>query len=271
MKTFTEFTQLYQNTKSGDSDLLFPNNKIRDLSVIDLFNDFSLIIACDSDGAIGSKPNDVVRCSNYMLGRFAARVPLMEILAAGAVPISIIDTLTVEMEPSGREIISGILDEASAAGIKNRDIITGSTEDNIPTSQTGIGVTVIGIIHRKNFRPGSSKPGDIIATVGFPKSGPEDKVVLDDPEIVTLSTVRSLAKSDFIHDILPVGSKGIAYEASQLAESANLSLSLIKRSSINLTKSAGPSTCILASLAKSSSKKLTEFTQSPIYIIGELN
>ncbi len=264
-------SQFYRKAKDLGDFSMFPVRKVRDLTLLDLFDDFSLVIACDSDGAIGSKPNDVIKISNYALGRFAARVPLMEILCSGAVPLTVVDTLSVEMNPTGQEIIEGIVDEMVAAGIQSKDVITGSTEDNIPTLQTGIGVVVIGLVHSKDFRPGKSEAGDIVVCIGLPKSGPDDHISLDDQEIISLASLRALNRIDLIHDLLPVGSRGIAYESSLLADTAELNFIREKEVTIDIGKSAGPSTCILATLAEQHLSEIRKIVRHPIHLIGYLS
>lgn len=225
--------------------------KCRDLTLVRLAGPYYMVIACDSDGGIGPKPHDTVKVPGYLVGRFAARVPLMEMLASGARPLVIVDALSVELEPTGREIIEGVRFEASLAGIEGDGAVTGSTEDNVPTVATGVGVTVIGLAEERRLRPGTGLPGDIVAAVGIPKSAPGDAVTVDDPEIADVPTVMKLARLAQVHDILPVGSKGIEYEARQMAASAGLSLVMTPDPGLNTKKSAGPSTCVLVSVAAS--------------------
>jgi len=242
----------------------------RDLTLVRLAGTFYLVIACDSDGGIGPKPNDTVPAPPLLLGRFAARVPLMEIVASGARPLVLVDTLSVEMEPTGRQIIEGVKVEAHLAGMVGENVVTGSTEDNVPTTATGIGVTVIGIAEERRLRQGKSKPGDVIACVGIPKSAPHDTVTIDDPEIADIPTAISISQMPHVRDILPVGSKGIHYEASQMAESAHLEFKLSSECKLDTAKSAGPSTCILASLPEGSLSEFRDAMDKPVSVVGRL-
>lgn len=167
---------------SGAETFSFRPAKVRDLSVIDLDGNTLLVIACDSDGGIGPKELDTVSCSGYVLGRLAARVPLLEMLASGARPILMVNCLAVEMHPSGKEIISGIRKEAAEAGLDPVRGIAGSTEDNVPTRQTGVGVVALGVVSQRALRPGSSQIGDLVYRLGVPKSAPRYRVTPDDPE-----------------------------------------------------------------------------------------
>src|SRR5215831_7603583 len=146
--------------------------QVRDLSLLNLAPGVLLVIACDSIGGIGPKPHDTVATSGYELGRLAARVPLEELLACGATPLLLIDTLNVEREPTGAAIIAGVCDEMRDAGMDPANALNGSTEDNVPTVATGVGIVVLGLAAEDRFRPGQAQAGDTVLCVGVPKSAP---------------------------------------------------------------------------------------------------
>lgn len=260
----------YAELKSNPSQNSFGIRNVRDLLVTNLTDNLMMIVASDSDGGIGPKEGDTIKCPAYDLGRFAARVPLMEMLASGAIPINIVDTLSVEMNPTGKEIIDGIRDEVSLAGMPKDLAVTGSTEDNVPTIQTGVGVVVIGLVDKKDFRPGTSQIDDAVVCVGIPKSAPHDKVVFSDIEIANPGDIREVGKLSYVHDILPVGSKGIGYEVGELAKSANLKIELIENIKIDLEKSGGPSTCFLVSLPEEHINEFSNSINRPVNYIGFL-
>ncbi len=244
--------------------------QIRDLTVIRMSGDFFLVVAVDSDGAIGPKPADVVQVQGMVAGRFAVRVPLTEILACGATPIAAFDSLSVEMNPTGKAIIEGVRMELRASGLPNDFPVSGSTEDNVPTSQTGIGVAVLGIVHKTDFRPGSSKPSDELICLGIPKSGPRDVVTIDDPEIAMGADIVKIRHIGGVHDILPVGSKGILYEAGEMARLAGLAAEIEPASELDLTKSGGPSTCFLASVEPGAVQEVRDSSSIPVQRVGRL-
>lgn len=204
-----------------------------------------LVVACDSDGSIGPKPNDAVPCPGYKLGRLAARVPLMELIAAGARPILVADTLAVEMSPTGEGIIQGVLAEVALTGL-DADAVTGSTEDNVPTSSTGVGVTVLGHLTIERLRAGKAHAGDRVLLVGRPKSGPEDDFAHDDPEILDLPALQALMGLAHVKDIVPVGSSGVRYECDTLARSAGLRFVEEGKWPVPSDKSGGPATAAVA-------------------------
>lgn len=242
--------------------------QVRDLSIIELNSSQRLVVACDSAGAIGAKELDELKCPNYILGRFTARVALLEVLAVGAMPVLISDGLAVEMEPSGREIIRGITDELKTLGIEDKCHLTGSTEENFVTKQSGIGITVIGLATKDNLRLGKIQPGDEIYCLGLPKLG--SQVNLEDPEIIDLHTVRKLSTYPEVHEIVPVGSKGILYEAQLLAQSYERKLSLDPNCPLPLTKSAGPATCLIAAVEPELKETLYQEFGLPVTYIGRI-
>ncbi len=262
--------QKYFALKEGNELTAFKARRVRDLLITELTEELWLVIACDSAGGIGPKKLDTYFSSGYELGRLVVRVPIMEILACGSVPVVVVDTLAVEMEPTGKEIIRGVKDEVNDAGIKENLAVTGSTEDNVQTVQTGIGVVAIGLVNKKDFKPGRSVKGDVVACVGIPKSAPEYKVTYSDHEIADPQTIRELNKFEFVHDILPVGSKGIKHEFLALAKSAGLRAEYFKNLKVDINKSGGPSTCCIASLPEEKIETLRQKIYQPVSLIGEL-
>lgn len=260
----------YKLLKKSNNLNAFPIKSVRDLLVTELTNDLWMIVSSDSDGGIGPKKFDTVFSPPYDLGRLGARVPLMEMIASGSTPLLVVDVLAVEMDPTGKEIIKGVIDEAVEAGLNNSTVVTGSTEDNVQTVQTGMGVVIIGLVEKKDFNPGKSVKSDIVVSIGKPKSAPEFKVLYNDPEIANTKTVRLLNQLPFIHDILPVGSKGIKHEFYEIGKSAGLNPYYFDVEEVDISKSAGPSTCCLVSLNKKYFKKLKSNIDKPITLIGEL-
>lgn len=245
----------------------------RDLTMMNLPDGSILVIACDSLGGIGPKPQDALNVPGYVVGRFAARVPLMEVMATGAKPQVLVNTLCVEMLPTGQEILEGIRSEILAASL-DIPIITGSTEENVPTCQTGVGITVMGLLESPAaFRAGPANRGDLVICVGKPKVGQE--VHLEDNEIANLSLLQDILQLTYVTDILPVGSKGIAYEANLMAQTAGLALKLRETGPFAadlqvLSTSAGPTTCLLCSLPPACLAHFRKHVQSSVAVIGRL-
>lgn len=248
--------------------------QVRDLTVMDLNGQEILVVACDSVGGIGSKPHDKVKADGAVVGAFALRVPLFELISAGAAPVLVVNTLSVEWDPAGREIVRGLKAYAKQAGLDVDVQFTGSTEENVSTVQTGVGITVLGKAEKARFFPGSSRQGDWVVCAGWPKSAPDDDVRLDDPQILSIEELYILRQQPDVHDILPVGSKGILYEAQELANSAGLASQLEVqkgRTTLDLEKSAGPSTCVIFSAKEEAIGRLQRQLKAPLTVIGRLN
>ena len=238
-------------------------SKYRDLTIFDDIEK-KLVIACDSAGGIGPKPLDQIQVSGYIVGRFLTRVALMELISVGAKPFTIIDTLSVEMEPTGREIISGIKVEASQLEIDVSAILNGSTEENIVVQQTGVGVTALGRAKKLYM---ASKKGDSVLCIGIPKVG--DEVQLDDHQICNLVTINKVRKIEGVHEIVPVGSKGISFELNELLKRNQCSLESAT-TSLDLKKSGGPVTCALVTVDENQITLIKEICDQPVTYLGKL-
>jgi hypothetical protein len=263
--------------KRKDTDLtqnqLFPLHPIktnRDTLIFKLPNNGALVVGCDSAGGIGPKRLDKIKVDAFTLGKFTARAALMDVLAVGAHPICIVDTLAVEPKPTGNEILRGIRAEAEKAGLDPKLAVTGSTEKNIKVDQTGIGVTVIGTCPYKHLKIGSSKPNDIVAALGVPCVGEEVLPAEKTGQIADTVDVLMLRSGKFIHELIPVGSTGIKRETQTLAEGSNLRAAMLHKHGIDLEKSAGPATVVLATLAENNLENLSRLTKKPIAIVARL-
>lgn len=224
----------------------------RDLTIISGFGGENLVIACDSCGGIGNKPGDVFWLPPYYAGKFTARVGLTEVLCSGATPIVIANAVSNEMNPTGMEIIRGIKDELASASL-NEVALTGSTEENFETGMTSIGLTVIGNAADDKLHFYKAEAGDCLLLFGLPAVGAE--VELDCkgfyPEIHYLLSVPE------VRELVPVGSKGIGYEAEQLAALNGLGFTAYS-STVDMSRSAGPATCFLALCSESAVSRIQD-------------
>lgn len=241
--------------------------KIRDLNIININLTQSLVIGCDAVGGIGMKPSDVIQLAPDLVAYYTARVALMEILSVGASPITLIDTLPVEMEPTGKQMIEGIQRILNELKI-DPNALNGSTEDLVPTVQTGIGVTAIGICDTAKLKIASSQAGDGIYLLGIPKIGNEISYPYDS-DLCSLENFNKLVHSPFVHEIIPVGSKGIAYEATVLANLNNLTLNLLN-SSIDQLKAGGPASCVIFTLQEKDEYQVQHILSQKMIKLGYL-
>lgn len=240
--------------------------KHRDLTLIDINDDQILVVSCDSSGGIGNKENDVVKTPPEIVGQLTTQVALMEILAFGANPITVVDTLSVEMEDTGRRILVGIKKALEPLDFDFDNVMTGSTEENFPVTVTGIGITIIGIINKANWERPRTEKGLIAAVVGLPKVG--DEVLANKDSIMDIQKLLDLKTKDYIKEILPVGSKGVLYELEQMAETNNIRLSLEDMKTIDLSKSAGPSTCVIVSMEEGEYERFKKEFSIPVNRVG---
>ena len=246
-------------------------SKLRDLTIVRLLGDLILVIACDSNAGIGEKPGDYLKTPYENVGISMLKVPMMEVLASGASPVLIVNNLCVEMEPNGKKIISVMKQELKRCGFNSEMQLTGSTEDNAKTTQTGTGLTVVGIARESALRLGSTKAGDAVVCVGTPKDGIHLPYLERDADIASISTTIDLCRMPFVHEILPIGSHGALYEAKELAKTCGGSFRLADiKPAIELEQSAGPSTAVLVSLSPEDVGKLREGCSVPVYPIGTI-
>ncbi|OLN29399.1 AIR synthase related protein [Desulfosporosinus metallidurans] len=242
----------------------------RDVEVVAINTEQLLVASCDSCGAIGMKDLDELQISWSITGRLTTRVALLEVLATGAVPLMMTVAISNEPYPTGEGILEGVKEEFAAAGLTLPMAI--STEKNMNTQQTGLGISVIGVAKKNRLRIGTSLSGDDVYCLGLPKVGPEVSNP-EDPEIVQANHIRVLLDSLGVHDIIPVGSRGIRTEAQLLASNSNSRLIVDPTCLLDLDKSAGPSTCVIFTSSSPLSFDLTSsgFKRLPVTRIGKLN
>lgn len=245
----------------------------RDIQLIEKDKETWLAIACDVSASIGPKSGDLVKVNNETAGYYAAAVTLMELLSIGAKPISVVDTLGVEMNPSGREIIDGVRQAMAEAGIDGA-CLTGSTEDNIPTSSTSIGVTVVSELSKVRIEHQKPKQGQSVYLVGVPKMGQqfvEEEIIAGKGEVADINLVKALREMDWVGHMLPVGSKGIRYEMTVLCEMNDMILRWETDIPLELDTSAGPATCLLICCDNKYEPILRKVAGRPVTYLGLLD
>ena len=82
--------------------------KFRDVTLLHMGSEETLVISCDSIGGVGEKKADRVQAPPEVVGYCGARVALMEVIALRAKPLALINTLSVEMKNYGERILKGI-------------------------------------------------------------------------------------------------------------------------------------------------------------------
>jgi selenophosphate synthetase-related protein len=241
-----------------------------DVSILKVPTGHAIIVGSTSSGGIGPKTMDKIKVQGRVLGKFLARVALMDVAATGAFPLLLSVTLGVEKETAGREILEGIRNECRVIGLDPNQVLMENTEDNVETTQTGAGVTVIGFANEGELRLGKTNPGDLIVAIGKPKVGDEVLPAEVKGEIADLKNVTLLSQKNFVHDIVPVGTFGIAYEGRMMAYGVGRQLKLEETKEIDLTKSAGPATVVLITMKPEKFDELTLLVRKPINVVGEI-
>ncbi len=200
-----------------------------------------LTIAADSLGGLGMKPGDAIQVAPELCGRMTARVCLMETLSVGAVPFSLMALTCNEREPTGTRLLSGIQAELADSGYPDLSW-GGSTEDNVPTNITAIGITLLGECKQLSWR--LAQAGDDVYLLGKPYVGEE--VLVNLAVLPTPRQIRQLRENTGIGDVIPCGSRGIGWELHVLEEETGLHTRLISGFDISvLWESAGPATCAI--------------------------
>src|SRR5665647_2493049 len=241
-----------------------------DVSILKVPTGHAIVAGSTSSGAIGPKEMDKVKVDGRMLGKFLARVALMDVSATGAFPLLLSVTLGVEKEPTGNAIIEGIRGEARSIGLDPNQVIMENTEDNFETLQTGVGLTVIGFANEEELRIGKTCPGDLIVAIGKPKVGNEVIAAEARGEIADLKNVTQLSQKKYVHDIWPVGGFGIASEAKMMAYGVGRQLKTFEVQGLDMVKSAGPATVVLATIDRDSLEDLMSLIPKPISVVGEI-
>ncbi|MBO1263491.1 selenophosphate synthase [Proteiniclasticum sp. SCR006] len=242
--------------------------KYRDLTLISWDEETYLVVTCDSSGGIGDKQRDSVPVSPRILGFHTAQVALLEMLSVGVSPLALCNTLSVEMHPSGEEILKGIHDALSLLENGDQVEVTGSTEENIAVSQTGLGITVMGKARKKDFLFPETSEGDQAVVIGMPLMG---GCVLEakPSELFGLKTLQKLQGKDYIHEVIPAGSQGIIQEIRLLEKRTGLVFLEAESNPVDLHASSGPATSALITLDRGAVEKLRKDAEMPVYVVGE--
>jgi selenophosphate synthetase-related protein len=241
-----------------------------DVAILKVPTGHTIVVGSTSSGAVGPKSMDEVKVEGKVLGKFLARVALMDVVATGAFPIMLSATLGVEKEPTGTQILEGIRKEAAILGLEPNQVVMENTEENFATAQTGVGLTVVGFANEEELRLGKTRPGDLLVAIGKPKVGSEVIPAEVKGEIADLKNVTWLSQKKFVHDIVPVGTFGIAYEARMMAYAVGRQLKLAEGTEMDLEKSAGPATVVLVTLDREKLEELKSLLRKPTIVVGEI-
>ncbi|MCR8968693.1 hypothetical protein [Facklamia sp. 7083-14-GEN3] len=240
--------------------------KYRDLHIMPLGNDESLVIACDSSASIGQKEADVLSVSPQITAAFAVRVVLMEALSLNAQPQLLINMFGNEMNPTGNLMLDGIKKELALAGLPDL-AMNGSTEENMPTKMTALGLTLLAKAKNADLKIKKVRSGDQVYQIGKPLMG---QALIDHfDQIISYQELYHLLNlKDAIHEIVPIGSKGAIAEAQQVAKFNQLDFRL-SQDLPQFYQSAGPATSLLIVIKPAVKTNLLTFFKDMEWV-GEL-
>lgn len=214
----------------------------RDMTRLPLVSGKELLIASDISSGIGEQELDVLRASYEVVGAFAARVAMLEIMAARGTVKALQYMVGGAYDPVVVRVRQGIASELDKAGLSSVPI-NGSHESNMQVSCTSVGVTAIG---EGDPEEGHSHSAYVLYVMGRPLVGHE---VLEQPEsIVSYEMVRSILQHPGTERMLPVGSRGIAYEVHVMTSLQGRGLEDMNIAEDLLHHSGGPSTSVLVAV-----------------------
>ncbi|MEN3203461.1 MAG: hypothetical protein ABDK87_07005 [Atribacterota bacterium] len=235
----------------------------RDCLVIP-FGESELILACDSLGGIGPKEGDSLFVPLEISAQFTARVALAEVLSAHGEPLLISVTLSTEPYPWLEEAKKGVLKELQSIGKENIPLLF-SSEKNIRTYATGLGITVLGRRPREKKLPAPQE--GMLYALGVPSCGASVLKNLN-----YLADLRDICQlQEILPDvpILPVGSRGIFCEALNFIRGTSLTLVLNPKPPFPLYTSCGPATALLFASPKDIAQ-IAKYFSKPLWVVGEL-
>ena len=212
------------------------------------------VITSDNSAAIGEKQQDVVQAPDSITAKFAARVALLEQWASGSEPQAVL-LHNFSGAAHWDAYAAGIADLFAEAETRLPPI-SGSTETNMATLQSGIAVTIIGKQSRKQEAAESLN----WFVYGIPMVG-EDVLTKAD-QIADLAAIKKALESELIERVWPVGSKGIAHEAELLMGNA-----VGFSADLDVGSSAGPATCVLVGVLPAKREHLKDYFGEHLFSI----
>ncbi|ANU10024.1 hypothetical protein A1A1_06307 [Planococcus antarcticus DSM 14505] len=212
------------------------------------------VITSDNAAGIGEKQHDVVFASNTTTAKFAARVALLEQWAAGSEPEAVL-LHNFSGASQWDDYVAGLTELFTEAETVLPSI-SGSTESNMPTLQSGIAVTMIGK-QQRNLVPADSLSW---FAYGVPLVGEEVRTKAN--QIADIGSIKKALEIALIERVWPVGSKGIAQEFELLME-RRVGMS----TALDVETSGGPATCVLVGVQQSNAERAQRYFGESLFSI----
>lgn len=224
-----------------------------------------LVVTSDNAAAVGLAPGDQLPVDPYLVGFLTARVAVLEAVALGANPQLASSTLSFDYAcAQGQRLTAGVLDLLQTVQLTAAEL-TGSCESNFPAEITCLGMTVVSVAAADRLLLGRVRPGDQVYLLGSPLVG--SAVLPAWHRLPTPAQVQELAGWPEVHELIPVGSRGIAHELQALAAAYDLRLTPTPADGLDQQASAGPATCLLAVGSGELQQRLVGWGQ-PIHCLG---
>jgi hypothetical protein len=208
----------------------------------------NFIVTIDNAGCIGEKELDEVQAPNPIVANFTARTALLEQWCAGAEPVQILIS-NFTGESAWQSYVDGINELFDQLNLPTPPI-TGSTETNFSSKQSGLSLTMLGT---QNKIPNCSDCQFFV--VGQPMIGPD--ILAYPTKVAQLHELYPLLKEDFIQAIWPTGSKGIGAELDRFV-GHNWTCE------IDVQCSAGPSSVVIIAVKPKDVEYVITHISSPI-------
>jgi hypothetical protein len=235
---------------------------MRDIVLLSLGNEEQLVIAADNAGGIGEKHHDTVSVPYSVVSYYTSRVALMECMAVRAKP-EVIVVQNFSGESAYQSFLEGI-QQACKELCLNSVSVTGSSETNFSLLQSCLGVTVIGKAKAGELKLNITPRDARFAVIGMPLVG--EDVILQQQHVLPLSLFAELVAHSAVHEIVPVGSKGVLYELKGILDANNVPYTCCK-SAVDLYVSSGPATSIVISYDKKEETALRKLCGTYFYPI----
>lgn len=207
---------------------------MRDAVIIPFMDNKELVVTTDGCTGVGFLEGDYVKAPLELTARLTARVALMELVSLGASPVAFSFNHIADNALFG-ETLRGFREAFNDFGYPDVPFIA-SSEKNFEVKQTSVTVSVTGVREKpvkKDMREAA------FVVIGEPFVG-ED--VLRNPDKIAVSEdVFKLMNCKSVFEVVPCGSGGV------IAELAGFGVKFAV-SDIDLAKSAGPATCVLAAV-----------------------
>lgn len=216
----------------------------RDLSVLKVDPAHTLLVACESSASIGEKPADHLQVAVELTARMALRVCLVELLSQRAEPIAVFSLVGNERRPTGERVWQALKEELQALPFDHEIELNGSTEDNMSSSQSSLGLVALGQLEGEFDLPDYQQVRSIIQ-LATPYVGQAVVDHLDD--LPTYAQVVQWALDERVVDLIPVGHQGSQADLADLFDHHDLGLTRVDSPWLGL--SAGPSTSFILLLS----------------------